>query len=69
MPRTFPCAYGHTVGGSFDSMKRDLSGSAAAAVGTPRASAPLSGGKAYFNPWARNSMSPDRFTRFSAPDI
>ena len=67
MPRSFPSAYGQTAGGSRSSRRRDLSGSADAAVGTPRAIEPLAGGKAYFNPWDRNSMKPDRFTLFSGP--
>jgi hypothetical protein len=51
------------------SRNRDFSGSAAAAVGMPRAIEPRTGGKAYFNPCARNSISPGRFTRFSTPDM
>jgi hypothetical protein len=67
MPRTVPSAYGQTAGGSRSSRKRDLSGSADAAVRTPRTIEPLLGGKTYFNPWDRNSISPDRLTLFSGP--
>jgi hypothetical protein len=69
MPRTFPSRYGQTVGGSLSSRKCDLSGSAAAAVGTPRTIEPLAGGKAYFSPCSRNSKSAGRLTLFSAPDM
>src|SRR5260370_38580738 len=69
MPRTFPSAYGQPAGGSRPSRKRDLSGSADAAVRTPRTIEPLLGGKTYFNPWERNSMRADRLTLLSGPAI
>src|SRR5215831_1504422 len=67
MPRAFPSAYGQTVGGSLSCKRRDLSGAADAPVGTPRTMEPLAGGKAYRSPCERNSIRPDRFTRFSRP--
>jgi hypothetical protein len=64
MPRTFPSAYGQTAGGSRSSRKRDLSGSADAAVRMPRTIGPLLAGKTNFSPWERNSMRADRLTLF-----